>query len=51
MGCINASNWKGLVPINQKEGIIFEDDQVAIYLKIDLIKFFGRVLVEYRPKG
>ena len=40
-----------MVPIGAKEGLIWDDDTLSIKIKIDLIKFFGRILVEFIPKG
>jgi hypothetical protein len=49
--CNNASDWKKMLPFNMKEGSIYEAPEVNITAKFDYIKFFARVVIEFKPSA
>ena len=51
MDCENAQQWKAILPANCADGVIFENQHLALSAKISLTKFLGRVLLTFEGRG
>ena len=47
----NQAQWKSLISTQNKEGLIYEDQQIQIGYKSEFFKFVGRIILNVAPKA
>ncbi|TNV73970.1 hypothetical protein FGO68_gene13707 [Halteria grandinella] len=48
--CSNGNQWKAMLPISMREGVIYSDDQIEVTCQIQIIKFLERIQISFTPK-
>lgn len=47
----NGGEWKGLLPVNVKEGVVYQDSTLQVTAKMIYLKYFGRITLDFVSKG
>lgn len=47
----NGAEWKGLLPGNVKEGVLFQDQTLQVTTKMMFMKHFARITLEFVSKA